>query len=192
MRIVDHTFYREYFLYHIQYISNTYSVKCKYHIIYLHWVLARLLSTLHSIGVPWVLEGPLSRGGFNAAVGNQTWLKHWPFGRLLSAVSQLHPRASMSHNHRFDSWYWSIMALLRSSRLFARNYYADFFTEVCTVHPNSWHPFGRGILRATHWQTIPEGPKTTHFSTNMVQGDDVLAPPRFCCRIFQDVYSLGN
>ena len=36
---------------------------------------------------PWVLKAPLPVGDFNAAVGNQTWLKNWPFGRLLSAVS---------------------------------------------------------------------------------------------------------
>lgn len=49
-----------------------------------------------------MLKAPLSRGGFDAAVGNQTWLKHWPFGRLLSAVSHVHHKIiNVSHNQRF-------------------------------------------------------------------------------------------
>ena len=109
-----------------------------------------------------MLKAPLSVGDFNAAVGNQTWLKHWPFGRLLSAVStciqehQCHTIIGLIPDigslwHCFSKLK-VVMAVTTTQTFF------NIYKYVLYI-PNSCHPFGRG-RNEPHWQTIPEGPKT--------------------------------
>ena len=187
MRIVDHTFYRVLL---ISYTVHIKYIQCQMQIPYNLLALSTSAFNINPpfMGVrlnvrrnPWVLKA------FLPAAVEPNGLKNWPFYRLLSAVST----CTKEHQcHTIIGLILEHWALLRSSSRLAVTTTQTFLHKYVLYIQTRVTLFAGAITSHTGKQSL-RALKTT-FLSNMEQGIDVLAPLRFCWRIFQDVYSPGN